>query len=124
MTDKVFYLSGPMSGIKDHNFPAFKTACEDLRRERCRGGLELKIISPHEVPFDQQVEVGALPWTVYLHRDLQEMLDNKCDAIILLPGWSKSNGAKLELQLALGLKMDVYFYDNVAGLLICMERAA
>jgi hypothetical protein len=114
--DKKFYLSGPMSNIEHHNFPAFDAACETLRR---RG---LSILSPHEVAHDHENGVvGSLPWNTYLHRDLLEMLQTKCTGIILLPGWSKSNGAKLELQLALGLGYDVYFYRY--GELISMERS-
>ena len=115
MDQKTYYLSGPMVGIQDHNFPAFENACKYLRNE-----LELTVVSPHNIQHNENGVVGSLPWTDYLRKDLRDMTALGCNAIILLPGWSKSRGACLELQVALGLEMDVYFYHE--GKLLSMER--
>lgn len=115
MIEKTYYLSGPMSGIPEFNYLAFEAACQHLR-----GELGLTVVSPHNVQHNENGVVGSLPWTEYLRKDIQEMLALGCNAIILLPGWSKSRGARLELQMALGLEMDVFFYHD--GKLLSMER--
>lgn len=95
------YLSGPMSGMMGLNFPAFHNAAASLRER----GLE--VVNPAEINTDVSADRSAC-----LRRDIQALLD--CDTIAMLPGWSKSEGATLERQIAITLKMDLY---NVAALL-------
>jgi hypothetical protein len=45
-----------------------------------------------------------------LQRDLRALAE--CQGIILLPGWTKSKGAKFELHVALTLEMPVRFYRD------------
>jgi hypothetical protein len=94
------YLSGPMSGLPDNNWPAFKQATMDLR------SAGFTVISPHETI---QTAEGAA-WTDCLRADIAAMLE--AEAIILLPGWPKSRGARLELHIALALEMPAYYYTN------------
>lgn len=102
---KRFYLSGPMTGYAEWNFPAFTAAAKSLRAK----GLD--VLPAHEIPHDEpDGVVGALPWAVYLRDDLRELLN--CDALILLRGWPTSSGARLELQTALALGMPVFFWDG------------
>ncbi len=95
-----YYLSGPMSGLPDFNFPAFTFACDALRSSG------LTIVSPHEKDSEGDT---ARPWADYLREDIALMMAG-CQALILLPGWPDSSGAKLELSLALALNWPVYFY--------------
>ncbi len=104
----VYYLCGPMTGIPDLNFPAFAEACAALR---AAGDT---VLSPHEVPDEAT-------WEGCLRSDLAQMV-TKASALVLLPGWPSSRGAKLELSVALALGFDVFFYD--AGRLIPMGRQA
>ena len=90
------YLSGPMTGIPEFNFPAFTAACEALRA----AGHE--VVSPHEL----ESSTGH-PWDYYLRHDLIAMLTH-CNSIALLPGWYDSKGAKLEFHVALTLGFTVY----------------
>lgn len=83
------YLSGPMTGIKDHNYPAFRAAAKALRE---RGYC---ILSPHE---DTPYQEGQ-PYAYYIQRDLITLL-TRCDSIALLPGWEASRGAQLEYAVA------------------------
>lgn len=46
---KTIYISGPMSGIENLNFPAFNAAAERLR------GCGLKVINPAEINTDAQL---------------------------------------------------------------------
>lgn len=106
-----YYLSGPMSGLPEFNYPAFASAAADLRSVGC------DVLSAHEI--DHGGPAGSLPWGAYLRNDLREMVT--CDALILLEGWPSSKGARLELAVALGLEMPVYFYREDVGL-ISMQR--
>jgi hypothetical protein len=96
-----YYLSGPMTGIPDYNFPAFKKVREDLTE---RG---LKVVSAEEMGQ----ELG-FDWYDYLRRDLAIMVQ-ECDKIVLLPGWWKSKGAMLELTVAACLNFDIYLWADV-----------
>ncbi|WP_411815516.1 DUF4406 domain-containing protein [Gordonia sp. SND2] len=89
------YLSGPMSGHTDLNFPAFTEAARRLR------SAGMHIISPHE----HQETGPAKPWTYYLRKDIRLMLD--CDTIIMLTGWRNSRGAVLERHIAAELGMRI-----------------
>jgi hypothetical protein len=88
------YLSGPMAGLPEHNFPAFEKARTSLR------------IVGYEVTCPAELgNVDGWVWETYLRRDLKVMLD--CDAVATLPGWEWSQGAKLETDVAYRLKMRV-----------------
>lgn len=104
---RLLYISGPMSGLPDLNFPAFARAATALRQQ----GLE--VLSAHEIPHDEPAP-GALPWTTYLREDVRHLLT--CDAIVMLPGWPLSRGARLELDVAVSLELPVFFWDERLGL--------
>lgn len=93
------YLSGPMSGMVDHNFPAFNAKAEELREK----GVE--VVNPAELEGESLTH----PWEWYLRRDIKVMME--CDALYMLPGWTNSKGAKLEFSLAQTLKFKI-FYDG------------
>lgn len=88
------YVSGPMSGLPDLNFPAFHAAALALR------GMGFEVANPaeHEAP--------GLTWTQYLRRDIVLLMD--CDAVALLPGYMDSKGAMLELTIAQALGMEIH----------------
>jgi len=86
------YLSGPMTGIPENNFPAFHFWAARLRAD----GYD--VVSPAEIQ-----EAGT--WELCLRADLRELCT--CDAIALIPGWEGSKGAHLELHNAHRLGMRV-----------------
>lgn len=94
------YISGPMTGMADHNFPAFNAKAKELR------ALGFVVVNPAELDGSGEV----MPWEWYLRRDLKVMLD--CDGIYMLPDWTKSNGAKLEFDVAQKLKFVIMYYDQ------------
>lgn len=87
------YISGPMTGVENHNQLAFEDAEKYLR---IIGAIP---INPHKFPVQESYED-------YLQFDL-EVIATAADAIALLPGWENSPGAKKELKTALELGLDV-----------------
>jgi Domain of unknown function (DUF4406) len=98
---KTYYLSGPMAGYEELNFPAFDEAAEDLR------AAGISIISPAEIAIDKVDPTDE----DYLANDFAVMA-SQCEGIILLQGWPASKGARAELEIALTLKWPVYYYEN------------
>lgn len=86
------YLAGPMTGIKDLNFPAFHAEAARLR------ALGHTVINPAEINPD----VGA-DWVACMRADIAELVT--CDSVAMLEGWTASRGARLEYHIALELGM-------------------
>lgn len=101
------YIAGPMSGIAEHNFPAFFRAEARLLRD---DGWDrdpnnrLEIVNPARI--NAHLPHG-LDWHVYLRNDIKQLAD--CDAIYLLRGWHDSRGATLEFEIARRLGMKIHF---------------
>lgn len=104
------YIAGPMSGLKDFNFPAFFEA------ERQLEALGYEVINPAHndgATVQEALESAGTPespnklWSYYMKRDLPHVMD--VDMLCLLPGWQKSKGAMLEVTVAkaLGLSLMV-----------------
>lgn len=49
-------------------------------------------------------------WSCYMRADIAEMM--RCDAILMMAGWTGSRGAQLELYLALQTGIQPYFYES------------
>lgn len=90
------YLAGPMTGYVDWNFPAFNAAAASLRAN----GAE--VVNPAEHGIVEGAE-----WADYLRFDIAKIAI--CESIALLPGWSKSRGAVLEVYVARALGMPLQF---------------
>lgn len=89
---KALYLSGPMTGHEDWNYPAFHNAAAKLRSSG------YAVINPAEA-YDGDT---TLPFDVYLRHDLRSILRD-CDTIVVLDGWEKSPGAVLEVAVGAAL---------------------
>jgi hypothetical protein len=94
MSGGTYYLSGPMSGIAENNFPAFNAAAAELR------AIGLHVVNPAEI-----ASANPQSWEACMRADIKALCD--CDSICLMPGWENSNGAQLELHIAhrLGLRV-------------------
>lgn len=90
------YISGPMTGMPELNFPAFHVAAKRWRD----GGCE--VVSPAELNPDPDAE-----WRVCMRADIKALVD--CDAIYMLPEWQKSRGANLEKHIAEALGLEIYY---------------
>ena len=91
------YVSGPMTGYAEFNYPAFEDACQRLRA----AGYE--VVSPHEInpPDDEEHE-----WSWYMRRDIVGLME--AEGVVVLPGWEASRGAALETYIAKAMGMPVY----------------
>lgn len=93
------YLAGPMSGIAEHNFPAFHAAAALLRAEG------LQVVNPAEHGLAEGAE-----WADYLRYDIAKIAI--CESMAVLPGWSQSRGARLETHLARALGMPIRLLEG------------
>lgn len=111
------YLSGPMRGIKDFNFPMFNLAAKELRA----AGHE--VFNPAEKDLQRDKEEGReSTWQsetgdivaaeakgfdrrCAIRDDLNYIIDH-AEAIALLPGWEASKGAQTELWLSRFLDLE------------------
>lgn len=100
---KKAYLSGPMTGYDDLNYPLFHAATGVLRDK----GYE--VTNPAEA-FDGD---QSLDPTVYLRRDIESVL--QADFVVVLEGWEASKGACLEASVATGIGTPVYRYEDILG---------
>lgn len=98
-TTTVVYLSGPMSGLPEHNFPAFNAAAHALRQ------IGYSVVNPAEFKTDTTAMTEAQAWRAYMQVDIKALVD--CDGIVMLPAWPESRGATLERSIAQGLGMRV-----------------
>lgn len=86
------YVAGPMSGLPDHNLPAFAQAARELNDH----GYEAVN------PGDRGV-IEGYSWRDYMCDAIPLLVT--CDAVALLPGWERSKGARLEFTIAHDLDM-------------------
>lgn len=88
------YISGPMTGIKDLNYPEFNRVDELLRRQGYHTFNPAKIN-------------GADDWTWqdYMKECIKALPD--CTHIYMLEGWAKSKGARLESLVAWELGLEI-----------------
>ena len=94
------YLVGPMTGIEEFNFPAFHAAAKRLRAEG------------HTVfnPAENDGGKADKPRAHYMRMDVRALVD--CEAIMVLPGWLDSRGARLEVQIAVACDLPLYEADT------------
>ena len=99
---KTVYISGPMTGIPDHNYPAFHAAAAQLR------AAGYTVLSPAEItdhPSGFTIDNGQ-PFTVEdrhaaMRKDIEHVL--AADVVVILPGWEHSRGSLLEVEVAIAI---------------------
>lgn len=99
------YTAGPMTHYPQFNFPAFDAVAASLRR----AGFD--VVSPAELdsPEDRAAAMASpdgsalsygngikKTWGAFLSRDVKLIADGGIEAIVVLPGWEGSRGARLE----------------------------
>jgi hypothetical protein len=115
------YLAGPMTHIRGFNFKVFDAVTAELRN---RG---LNVVTPSELD-DAATRRAALasedgdPETYYkvadvtrgelLSRDVRIVIDS-VDGVVVLPGWRKSKGARLETYTAWLSGKPIFYYPTL-----------
>lgn len=92
---KTLYLCGKMSGLLDHGFALFNEHAASLRN---RG---YTVINPAETDGGSTDK----SWDYYMRKDVALMMG--CDAVVALPNWKESKGAKIEVALARQLSIPI-----------------
>lgn len=92
------YVCGPMTGLPEFNYPAFRTAAERLTA----AGY------PVESPAGELVDGWG--WSDYMRRALGLLV--QCQGVAVLAGWQTSRGARIEAKLAQDLGMVVAPVDE------------
>lgn len=119
---KKVYLSGPMSGITMFNYPMFDAAATMLRKQ----GFD--VVNPTETDSAEMREFSmtskdgntrGMPesWLDLITHDLRLLIDKAqgIDAIVMLPGWERSEGASLEKAVAETVGITVLFWNVSKG---------
>ncbi len=97
------YLSGPMTGYPEMNYPAFREAADALRAQ----GHEVYNPSEWEERHNKGVfnlEIAFADYCYYICRE--------ADAVVVLVGWEKSLGARAEAALADAIGKPVLLYGD------------
>ncbi len=97
----VVYISCPMNGKRQFNFPAINAAAENLRNRGC------SVLSPAE-NFNGDV---TLPYGQYLRKNFADVLS--ADVVVLLAGWRRSRRSRREVLVAQSIGLPVIcFYTG------------
>lgn len=89
-----------MTGLPDHNYPAFDEVARTLR------ATGATVLSPHEIPAQDS-------WNAYMRASLGLLL--QAEVCVLLPGWEQSRGARAELDVARTVGLDVRTWECLSG---------
>jgi hypothetical protein len=89
------YVSGPMTGYEQFNYPAFESAAKQLR------DVGYEVCSPHELNSNE----GDVSWIECMKVDIRALLD--CEGVATLDGHEKSKGATLENTIAAAMGLEI-----------------
>lgn len=93
------YIAGPMRGYPDFNRAAFNAAAERLAAKGWQPVNPVDVERIYPCMDDSGKEDGAaLGRLMAVEREIARM----CDAVYLLNGWERSDGATLELGAVVG----------------------
>lgn len=92
---RTIYLSGPMTGLPDFNYPKFNEVAASLR---AMGHI---VYNPAEFPHHGEFPIREA------FAEYTAFICNRADTIVLLEGWEKSLGVSAELALAKNCKLEV-----------------
>lgn len=116
------YLAGPMTGIPQFNFPLFIAAAGELRD---RGH---EVVTPAELDSPKARKAAlASPdgdlvayetktgetFGSLLARDVKLIADGDIEAVVVLPGWRRSRGARLETFVAFLCGKPTVYYPTL-----------
>lgn len=95
MTGRNLYLSGPMTGYPEFNYPLFHAKAASLREQGWG------VFNPAEWPYEEVGVKGSFA------KYSAVICSEDCHAIYLLPGWRNSTGAMAEYHLAKAVGLEI-----------------
>lgn len=114
------YISGPMRGVPHYNFPAFDKARDSLRAfgydAVSPSDLDRKLygFDAMELPDDFDWLSNPLPVSSEDVLGTDVRVVKTCHAVLRLPGWGQSAGARREVDAAFNAGISVY--DDIVAL--------
>ncbi len=97
MTKKKIYIAGKVTGLPQQEVVAkFAKAKQEIE------GMGFEVVNPIEVVND-----FATPWNEAMKLCIAALLE--CNAVVLLPCWKSSKGARLEKDSARSFGMELLF---------------
>lgn len=93
---KKWYVAGPMRGLPNFNYDTFDEVAEEIKSQ-----YRVAVFNPADL-FERDQDRSL---NEYLAAELPQLTE--CEAIVFLPGWWRSEGARIEYMVAkaCGLKM-------------------
>lgn len=99
------YLSGPMTGLPELNYPAFRDATQTLRE------LKHEVYNPAE--WEELHSPDGKFHLLRAFEDYCKFIIHEADGVVVLPGWENSPGATAETALAKAIGKPVYVYQEL-----------
>ena len=122
VTDKVIFLSGPITGKEHNNVAAFAVAAEQLRE----AGAAYVYNPAHKSSNAHSEKRSHMTREDYLLDTIHELTERKkrsqtwewviprkYDMLVLLDGWQDSDGAQVERAVALNCDIPAYELKDV-----------
>lgn len=113
----VVYVSGPMAGYEGLNEVAFRAAAQTIL-DRGDAPPVPHDIKPHWHPGRECAPVYGAPAAegghdggCYLRADLADLLQ-VADSLYVLPGWSRSRGAQIEVLIARLFRIPIDYHPD------------
>lgn len=112
------YISGPISGLPIEGARlAFKMAADGLAAQGRVPVNPCDLAAPEGCrcpgATGQAGSGSGHEWSCYMRKDIAAL--TTCDAILMLPGWEKSHGARRELDVATTIGLDVWLPLDPVG---------
>ena len=95
------YLSGPMTGYPENNYPLFRSVAGELRA----AGHD--VYDPSEFAWEGDVFPIGEAFLAY-----SAFICAEAEAIVLLPGWEESLGVSAEVALAKNCGLQIFEYTS------------
>jgi len=106
------FLAGPMTGLPEYNYPAFHA---EAKRLRAQGHEVWNPAEQAETQDDFNPKTDeAKSHAHYMARNLPAVCN--ADAVVVLPGWRNSRGARLEVYVAGALGVGVFSVLSEGGI--------
>ena len=96
---RILYVAGPMSGLPEFNYPAFRAAEMALKK------AGYGVLNPVDAEDLNPTPGHPQEWHWYMRHALRMVL--LAHGVALLPGWEDSRGATLEVHVATALTLPV-----------------